>query len=143
MSARALRWSRWLFLSNAIINWSVSLPGIISPARAATIFGGAVPNYPSVLRLWQCFVFMFGWLFWEVSRDVQGKAALMKYNWIEKTITAVVITSGFITGDIPDRLMVLIVFTNWLWIPILLWVDLAVRRLQRFSAPVTLAADVA
>lgn len=95
------------------------------------VFGGVSPNYPSVLRLWQAFVFMFGWLFWEVSRDVQGKSALMKYNWIEKTITASVITGGYIAGDIPQRLLVLIVFTNWLWIPVLLWAEVAVRRLKR------------
>ena len=60
---------------------------------------------------------MFGCMFWEVSRDVGGKAALIKYNWIEKTITATTITIGYGIGDIPKRLMLLIIFTNWLWIP--------------------------
>lgn len=119
---------RWLFLANALINWAVSLPGIIDPWRAAAAFGGVEPNYPSVIRLWQGFVFMFGCMFWEVSRDVRGKAALIKYNWIEKTITATAITLGFVLGDIPQRLMVLIIFTNWLWIPFILWADVAVRR---------------
>ena len=77
---------------------------------------------------------MFGCLFWEVSRDVEGKAALIKYNWIEKTITAGVITLGFVQGDIPHRLMILIVFTNWLWIPFIIWADVAVRRVSRRSA---------
>jgi hypothetical protein len=98
---------------------------------AAAAFGGAEPNYPSVIRLWQGFVFMFGCMFWEVSRDVQGKAALIKYNWIEKTITATVITLGCVLGDIPQRLMILIVFTNWLWIPFIIWADVAVRRANR------------
>jgi hypothetical protein len=119
---------RWLFFANALINWTVSLPGIVDPFAAAAAFGGIEPNYPSVIRLWQGFVFMFGCLFWEVSRDVRGKAALIKYNWIEKTITATVLTLGFAMGDIPNRLMVLIVFTNWLWIPFILWADMAVRR---------------
>lgn len=128
------RYVRWLFLANALINWMISLPGIVDPARAAVAFGGAQPNYPSVIRLWQGFVFMFGCLFWEVSRDVRGKAALIKYNWIEKSITAIAITSGFVLGDIPRRLMVLIVFTNWLWIPFILWADVAVRRANRTIA---------
>lgn len=119
----------WLFLSNALINWVVSVPGLVSPIAAAAAFGGQAPNYPSIVRLWQCFVFMFGWLFWEASRDVVGKAALLKYNWIEKTITAVVLTIGYVTGDVPARLMLLIVFTNWLWIPWIVWGDLAARRL--------------
>lgn len=122
---------RWLFLSNAVINWAVSLPGLISPADAAHAFGGGEPVYPSVIRLWQGFVFMFGWMFWETSRDVRGKAALIKYNWIEKTITATVLTLGYFRGDVPQRLMILIVFTNWLWIPFILWADLAIRKILR------------
>jgi hypothetical protein len=119
---------RWLFLANAFINCTISLPGIIDPSRAAAAFGGVAPHYPSVIRLWQGFVFMFGCMFWEVSRDVARKAALIKYNWIEKTLTAVVITLGYVLGDVPQRLMLLIVVTNWLWIPFIIWADLAVRR---------------
>lgn len=120
--------TRWLFKANALINWTVSLPGIISPSYAASMFGGIDPNYPSVIRLWQGFVFMFGWMFWEVSCDVESKAALIKYNWIEKTITAVSITAGYMLGNIPQRLMLLIILTNWLWIPFILWSDMAVRK---------------
>jgi hypothetical protein len=123
-----------LFAVNAVINWALSLPGILDPAAAARAFGGVEPNYPSVVRVWQGLVFMFGCLFWEASRDVRGKAALLKYNWIEKTITATAITLGWFAGDVPDRLMVLIVLTNWLWIPFILWGDLAVRRSSRTCA---------
>ncbi len=123
-----------LFAVNAVINWALALPGILDPAAAARAFGGVEPNYPSVVRVWQGLVFMFGCLFWEASRDVRGKAALLKYNWIEKTITATAITLGWFAGDVPDRLMVLIVLTNWLWIPFILWGDLAVRRSSRTCA---------
>jgi hypothetical protein len=68
-SASTYRNVRWLFLANAIINWIVSLPGIFDPSRAAVAFGGVEPHYPSLIRLWQGFVFMFGCMFWEVSRD--------------------------------------------------------------------------
>jgi hypothetical protein len=122
-----------LFAVNAVINWLVSLPGIIDPVGAAAAFGGEAPNYPSVVRLWQGFVFMFGCMFWEVSRDVRRKVALLKYNWIEKTITATAITAGYFTGDIPDRLMLLIILTNWLWIPFILWADLTMRRVHRMT----------
>ena len=122
-----------LFATNAVINWCVSIPGIVDPVRTAVAFGGVAPTYPSVIRLWQGFVFMFGCLFWEASRDVRGKRALLKYNWIEKSITAVAITAGYFAGDVPPRLMFLIVLTNWLWIPFIFWGDLAVRRLARGS----------
>jgi len=126
-----------LFAANALINWTVSLPGIIDPAGAAAAFGGAAPQYPSVVRLWQGFVFMFGCMFWEASRDVRGKCALLKYNWIEKTITATALTFGYFAGDIPGRLMCLIILTNWIWIPFILWGDLAIRRLARSPSPLT------
>jgi hypothetical protein len=120
-----------LFAVNAVINWVVSVRGIVDPVGAAAAFGGAVPTYPSVVRLWQAFVFMFGCMFWEASRDVRGKVALLKYNWIEKTITATAITLGYFMGDIPWRLVVLIILTNWLWIPFIIWGDWAVRRRVR------------
>src|SRR5262245_54447927 len=69
-----------LFAINAVINWVISLPGIVDPTATAEAFGGFPPNYPSVVRLWQGFVFMFGCLFWEASRDVRSKVALLKYN---------------------------------------------------------------
>lgn len=125
---------RWLFLANALINWVVSLPGLLNPIAAAAAFGGVPPNYPSVIRLWQGFVFMFGCMFLEVSRDVAGKSALIKYNWIEKTITAAALTFGYFTGDVPQRLMILIIFTNWLWIPFIVWADVAVRGAARRSS---------
>jgi len=49
----------------------------------------------------------------------------------EKTITATAITLGYLQGDIPQRLMILIVFTNWLWIPFIVWADVAVARASR------------
>jgi hypothetical protein len=77
---------------------------------------------------------MFGCMFLEVSRDVAGKSALIKYNWIEKTITAAALTFGYFTGDVPQRLMILIIFTNWLWIPFIVWADVAVRGAARRSS---------
>jgi len=117
----------WLFGTNAVINWTLSARGIVDPAGMAAMFGAAPPNYPFVIRLWQGFVFMFGWMFWEVSRDPRRKAALIKYNWIEKTITALTVTAGYVGGEVPMRLMILIVLTNWAWIPFILYYDIALR----------------
>ena len=86
------------FRANARINCTISLPGRIDPSRAAGAVGGAAPHGPSVIRLWQGFVFMFdclfGCMFWEVSRDVARNAPSITYSWIEKTVTPVVITLG-------------------------------------------------
>ena len=119
---------RWLFGVNAVINWIVSIRGIVDPVGMAIAFGGAAPNYPFMLRLWSAFVFMFGCMFWEVSRHPVTKHSLAKYNWIEKTITASVVTLGYFAGQAPPRLMILIVLTNWLWIPLILAYDIVQGR---------------
>lgn len=116
---------RWLFGINALINWLISIRGIIDPMGLAAAFGGAAPNYPFMLRLWMGFVFMFGCMFWEVSKNPAGKHSLAKYNWIEKTITATAVTIGYRSGHVPQRLMIMIVLTNWLWIPVILAYDIA------------------
>ena len=121
----------WLFAANAVINWTLSVRGIVDPIGMAAMFGAAAPNYPSIVRLWQGFVFMFGCMFWEVCRDPRRKIALIKYNWIEKTITALAITGGYLVGELPLRLMLLIILTNWAWIPLLLYYDVALRAAMR------------
>jgi hypothetical protein len=133
----------WLFAANALINWTLSIRGIVDPAGMAAMFGAAPPNYPFVIRLWQGFVFMFGCMFWEVSRDPRRKAALIKYNWIEKTITALAITGGYVAGEVPTALMALIVATNWAWIPFLLYYDMALRAaLRRPGVPIAPEARI-
>ncbi|MEZ4222679.1 MAG: hypothetical protein R3B13_17185 [Polyangiaceae bacterium] len=123
------RFGRWLFLSNALINWTVSVRGILDPSGFIAFFGGTPSTYPSVIRLWMGFVFMYGCMFFETSRDLRGKAPLIKYNWIEKSITAGAITYGYaVLGDVPARGMALIVVTNWLFIPVLLAFDIAWHR---------------
>lgn len=122
---------RWLFGVNAIINWVTSIRGIVDPVGMAAAFGGAAPNYPFILRLWTGFVFMFGCMSWEVSRRPVTKHSLAKYNWIEKTITATAVTIGYFVGQAPRRLMLLIVLTNWLWIPLILAYDIAQGRALR------------
>lgn len=118
----------WLFRLNALLNVALSTRGIIDPVGLTAMFGGPAPNYPFLVRLWSGLVFMFGLMFWETSRDVRKKAVLIKYNWIEKTITATAVTLGFVAGNVPENLMLLIVFTNWLWIPFILYADIRLRR---------------
>lgn len=124
----------WAFRACAVINLALSARGIIDPNGMAAAFGGPAPNYPFLIRLWSGLVLMFGVMFWETSRDVRGKAVLIKYNWIEKTITATAVTLGYLAGDAPARLLLLIVFTNWLWIPVILSLDLRIRRDLRSRA---------
>src|SRR5450432_3654149 len=89
------KYASWLLKINAIINWTLSIRAIIDPLAMTALFGGVAPNYPFLVRLWAGLVFMFGCMFWETSRDVRAKHALMKYNWIEKSVVATSVTLGF------------------------------------------------
>jgi len=122
------RQARLLCRINAVINWTLSPRGVVDPVGMATAFGGVPPNYPFVIRLWSAFVFMFGCMFWEISRDMQRKRALIKYSWIEKSVTAISVTLGFFGGSAPAAVFVLVIFTDWLWIPIFAYYDVQVRR---------------
>ena len=135
--------AKWLFRVNAVTNWSLSIGPILAPAAVAVWYGGPVPNYPSIVRLWAGLVFMFGLMFWDTSSDVVGKRHLIRYNWLEKTITATAITVGYVGGDVPARLMTLIVLTNWLWIPAILYYDVMVRRLVREPQQLPVATPAA
>ena len=130
----------WLFRVNAVINWVVSIRGILDPVSYATAFGfiEAPDEYTFVIRLWASFIFMFGCMFWEVSRNVRGKAALIKYNWIEKTLTGTAVTIGFLAGQAPLPMMILITFTNWAWIPFLAYYNF---RLHVEMSPAQASAD--
>ncbi len=132
---------KWLFRLNAVLNVVLSMRGILDPAGLAAAFGGPVPNYPFLVRLWSGLVFLFGIMFWETSRDVRKKAVLIKYNWIEKLITACAVTFGFVAGDVPGSLLVFIVFTNWLWIPFVLYAD--IRLCRDMQAPANRERDAA
>lgn len=134
---------KWVFVVNALINWSLSVRGIIDPVGMIVAFGGAPANYTFVIQLWSAFVFMFGCMFWEVSRDVIAKSALIKYNWIEKTLTATAVTLGFLRGEAPVQLMGMIVLTNWIWIPFIAYFDsqLAIQRRQGKLSLAQLARD--
>ena len=52
---------------------------------------------------------------------------------VAKTLTATAITIGYFSGEAPVRLFVLIILTNWLWIPVIAYYDFAIRRRQQPS----------
>jgi hypothetical protein len=125
--------AQWLCRITAIINWSISIPAIVNPVGVAAFYGARV-NYPFLVRLINGWVFMFGCMFWETGRELRRKSVLFKYNWIEKSIVATVVTAAYFAGEAPARLMISVILTNWLWIPVILYYDVAVRRLMRSDA---------
>ena len=115
----------------AIVNWLVAIGGIIDPTAVAVTFHITPPNYPFLVRIWTGMVFMFGAMFWEISRDPAGRHRLIKYGWIEKSVTATSVTIGYATGEVPFLMFGLILFTDYFWIAVFLYYDLAIRRNSR------------
>lgn len=70
---------------------------------------------------------MFGCMFWETGCNLRAKRVLIKYNWIAQSIVAISTTLGCFSGDVTVRLMALSRLTNWVWIPSMLYFDLAIR----------------
>lgn len=117
-----------VFRIAAVVNWAATIGGIIDPTSLARNFGIPPANYPFLVRIWSGMAFMFGCMFWEIARDLHGKRTLIKYGWIEKCITALSVSWAFVTHTCPEVLFVLIVFTDWIWIPIFLYYDVEARR---------------
>lgn len=121
-------WGKWIFRLGAISNWLVAVGGIINPTMVAEIAGITPPNYPFLVRIWTGMVFMFGVMFWEISRDMRGRRHLIKYAWIEKCVTAASVTIGYLSGNVPALMFALILFTDYLWIPLFIYYDFKMRR---------------
>jgi len=119
---------RWIFRIGAISNWLVSIGGIIDPTWLALTAGMPPANYPFLVRIWCGMVFMFGAMFWEISSDMTGKRHLIKYAWIEKCVTATSVTIGYFSGNAPAAMFGLIIFTDYMWIPLFMYYDFTIRR---------------
>lgn len=126
-----LKYAPLAFRIAAIVNWLVSIGGIIDPAAVANTFHITAPNYPFLVRIWTGMVFMFGAMFWEISRDPAGRRRLIKYGWIEKSVTAISVSIAYATGEVPFLMYGLILFTDYFWIAVFIYYDLSLRGTRR------------
>ena len=125
----------WWLRTDAAISGLLALPGLIDPAGVAMFFGAVEPTYSFLVRLWSGLLLLFGWISWEAARNPAGRAALLRYIWMEKAIVVGTVLAGHLAGEAPPSLMGLIMLTNVPWILSLLYVDLSQRRLRPASEP--------
>lgn len=121
--------AKTVFRVAAVVNWLVAIGGFVSPDLVSSLAGVPPSNYPFLVRIWTGMVIMFGAMFWEISNDLIRKRSLIKYAWIEKSVTAFSVTVGFATGNVPLIMFVLILFTDYLWIPIFIYFQRKANRL--------------
>ncbi len=109
-------WIPKVFYAAAALNWLNTIGTVIDPVAASRILGIAPPNYPFALRALAGLAFMFGFLFFEIARDPVRKRAMIRYAWIEKAVGAVSVTIGFLAGDAPTAVFIMICVGDWAWI---------------------------
>ena len=131
------RWGSWIFRAGAVSNFVVTLPAFIVYDSYVDLFAEQSPRYPFLVWIWSGMAFLWGVMFWEISTGLVEKRALIKYSYLEKSITSLSVLVAFAIGDVPGRFLVGILFTDVLWIPLFVWVHLEVARAAGPPNPVT------
>jgi len=110
----------------AISNFVVTLPAFVAYDRSVALFATARPNYPFLVWIWAGMAFLWGVMFWEISRDLIRAAPMIKYSWLEKSITSTSVLVAYFSKNVPTPFLVSIVFTDIIWIPIFIWIQVTV-----------------
>jgi hypothetical protein len=118
----------------AISNFLVTIPTFVAYDRAVALFATARPNYPFLVWIWAGMAFLWGAMFWEISRDVVRTSPMIKYSYFEKGVTSTSVLMAYFSGNVPTEFLVGIVFTDMIWIPLFIWVHLTVARTSSSGA---------
>jgi hypothetical protein len=128
---KAPAWIPRIFYAGAVVNWVVTAGSILDPMKAAGLFGIEAPNYPFMARAWAGMAFLFGFMFVEIARDPFRKRAMIRYAWLEKLVSASSVTIGFVSGDAPLVLFLVICLADWAFIPFFIRAGRALRDQAR------------
>lgn len=119
----ARRWYRLAALSNLV----VSLPAFVAYDRAVRLLADEKPRYPFLVRIWAGMALLWGVMFWEISSDPVARRSMIKYSWLEKSVTSAAVTSAWRSGNVPTRFMASIVVSDVIWIPVFVVLQLRLR----------------
>ena len=121
-----------IFKLGAISNWLVTVPAVLLPDVTANSLGLDIGGSGAFLmRIWAGMAFLWGCMFWEISRDLRGHRRMIKYSWTEKVVTATSVTIAFFQGSIGWLCFGMVLYTDYLWIPLFLYYDIHTRREAR------------
>lgn len=121
------RWYRMAALSNV----AVTVPAFVAYDRAVALLADEKPNYPFLVRIWAGMAFLWGVMFWEISRHPVDRYPMLKYSWLEKMVTSGAVTLAWRSRAVPDRFMASIVVSDVVWIPLFWVLQLRMRRAMR------------
>jgi hypothetical protein len=123
-----LRVAPAVYRVGAISNWVVSIPAFVAFDAYVGALMPAKPNFPFLIWIWSGMAVLWGVMFWEISGDVVGRRRLIKYSYLEKSVTSISVLVAVATGNLVPANAVGIFFTDIIWIPAFVLIHLAVRR---------------
>src|SRR6266568_3142440 len=121
-----LRRAALIFMVGAISNFIVTVPAFVVYPLYIRLFVPVAPNYPFLVWIWSGMAFLWGVMFFEISRNVAGTTRMMKYAWLEKAVTSTSTTVAFATHNIPLGAFLGVVYTDIIWIPLFIWAQIGV-----------------
>jgi hypothetical protein len=123
-SRAARRWYRAAALSNVV----ATVPAFVAYDQVVKQLADERPNYPFLVRIWAGMAFLWGVMFWEISRDPAGRYPMLKYTWLEKMVTSGAVTVAWRSREVPNRFMASVVVTDVVWIPVFWVLQVRLRR---------------
>lgn len=111
-----------VFRLAALSNWLVTIVAIVAPEPGASLIGLTLDSqHVFLFRIWAGMAFLWGVMFFEIAGDMDGRKRMIKYAWLEKTVTALSVTIAFARNEIPATTMWFVLYTDHFWIPFFLY----------------------
>lgn len=129
--SQTLTRARWTYGVGGVLNFLVTLPAFLAYNTYVGVFRSAHPNYPFLVWIWAGMAFLWGVSFLEIARDPMQAYPLVKYSWLEKSITSASVIIAFLIGDVPGRFLVTICVTDVIWIPLFISVHVRLAALRQ------------
>jgi hypothetical protein len=117
MTSPAVRRARRLYKTAAISNFVVTIPAFLWYRRYVDLFLPRRPNYRFLVWIWSGMAFLWGVSFLEIARDPENAFPLVKYSWLEKSVTSASAIAAFSSGEVPGRFLAGVFITDVVWIP--------------------------
>jgi hypothetical protein len=130
MRDAVLKRARWVYGVGAFSNFVVTVPAFLAYNRYVDHFLDTRPNYPFLVWIWSGMAFLWGVSFVEIARDPLGAYRLVKYSWLEKSVTSTSVVVAFAIGDVSRRFLAGVVVTDIIWIPLFVWIQTGLRRVR-------------
>jgi len=126
-----------LYRSAAISNFLVTVPAFVAYREYIDSFFSEKPNYPFLVHIWSGMAFLWGVMFWEISKDPLEKQPLVKYSYLEKAVTSASVVAAVALNNkqkctkLPLRVLAGVSLTDIVWIPLFVRAHGKLRALRR------------